>query len=128
MRADMPRWLLVAIPILIAALTYFIWHYIAEIRFYQKHNWDFSILNPKGKKFYHGRYASSDDSNLMSNHTRIWWGYPFFIFVTGFIFLGFSYTIYRIQSCAYDDLKKCGIETQGSWFRGKVSIGSPPSQ
>ena len=114
MRGDVPWFLVIADPILLVALIYFFWHYIAELRFYKKWNWDFSKDNPKGNKFYHGEYAAPDDSNLMSNSARITFGYPFFLFVIGVLFLGFSYGIYRIQSFPYSDLKQCNIEVTGS--------------
>jgi hypothetical protein len=117
-RDDMPLWLLVAEPILLGGLIYFTFHYVAELRFYRKHKWDFSVPNPKGKKMYYGRVAATDDSNLISNERRIWFGYPFFVFVLGFIFIGFTYCIYRIQTCPYSDLKLCSIEIAN----GKVTL------
>jgi hypothetical protein len=47
------------------------------------------------------------------------YGYPFFIFVIGIIFVGFVYCAYRIQSCDADDLKKCGIAIKN----GEVTLG-----
>jgi len=120
----MPTFLLIGTPILFCLLTYLVWKYISELLFYRSQNFDYSVPNPKGAKMYYGRYAAADDSNLMSNYARIWWGYPLFLFVTGVIFLGFFYSIYAIQSCPFADIKKCGIEVKGN----KVSISAPPSQ
>ena len=106
----MPWFLLIAEPILLGAFGYYIWHFCVELIFYRSHKWDFSINNPKGKKFYKGEYNDPLDRNLMTNEQRIWFGHPFFIFVIGILFLGFSYAMYRIQSCQYTDLKRCNIE------------------
>ncbi|MBZ0215164.1 MAG: hypothetical protein K8F25_01300 [Fimbriimonadaceae bacterium] len=117
MRDEMPIWLLVAIPILGIALTYFLVHWWAEYCFYKTKKWDYSIDNPDGQKMYHGEIAI--ESQLMSNRTRVVYGYPFFVFVIGLIFVSSIYFVYRIQSCDADDLKKCGITIKN----GEVTLG-----
>ena len=86
-------WYLVS-GLLFAVLLYFIWHYLAELNFYRKSSWDFSIHNPRGRKLYWGDEPDPQDSNLMTNATRIWFGYPLFIAVTLIIFLAFVYPIW----------------------------------
>jgi hypothetical protein len=118
MRAEMPIWLLIAIPILGVSLLYFIKNWWAERRFYSSKKWDYLIDNPDGLKFYNGEVATEDA--LMSNESRVKYGYPFFMFVIGFIFIGFVYCVYKIQNCEAENLKQCGITIRN----GEVSIGN----
>jgi hypothetical protein len=108
----MPLWLVIADPILFAALCYFTWHWRKEWNFYSRNNRNFLIDNPNAKQMYHGADGSLDEKNRMSNYQRVYWGYPFFVFVTGVIFLAFTYFIYRIHACPFDEVIKCGIDVK----------------
>ena len=110
--------LVAADPILGMALAYFVYHWISELCFYAAHNWDYSVKNPKGKTMGYGNGIPITDENRMSNYARLYFGYPFFILVTGVLFCGFLFFTYKIQTCPSSDLSKCGITKSGS---GKIT-------
>ena len=111
MRADMPWFLLIEVVTMLGALIYFIFYYVVELVFYRNRNWDFSVENPRRVKI---NYGSLWNVSPMPNQIRIGIGYPLTILVIGMFLLTSAYSIYRIQSCAYSDLKQCGIEVSAT--------------
>ena len=70
-----------------AAMLYYLWYLIADLRFYAQRQWDFSIKNPDARHFvYGGRNPSSQVE--MSAKARIFLGYPL-------TFAGLSYFMYQ---------------------------------
>jgi hypothetical protein len=115
----MPIWLVIAIPVLGATLVYFLKNWFSEYKFFKSHDWDYSTDNPAALHMYKGENTPQTEENRVSNTERMNFGYPFFIFVVGVIFLGFLFCAYQIQTCDADDLKKCGINVKN----GSVTIG-----
>lgn len=59
-------------------------HYIADLRFYQRYQWNFHRDNPDAPKFQRGEF----DERPISNRSRVLFAYPFFLIVTLFFMLG----------------------------------------
>ena len=113
----MPITLWIGDILLSGSLIYFLTYWNVELRFYSRHDWNFSFENPNNKylpKFVLGLFYR----DRMTNRNRLLYGYPCQITLFTFILLIFSFNTYRVLTCPFDDLEKCGIKV--SW--GSVSV------
>ena len=118
---DNDIWLVIAVPILAGSLFYILKNWRAEFRFYASHNWDYSVDNPDAIQAYWSEDSPQTEENRMSNRQRMNFGYPFATFAITSILCGFLFITFKIYTCNFDDLKKCGITEEG----GSVTFMSP---
>ena len=90
----MPVWLhgpkLVLGPILI----YFLICWFLDLWFYKKQNWNYLIDNPNAGHIYKGRMIT--EAGKLSNRSRVYFGYPFFILILSVLLIGDIYIDLKI--------------------------------